>query len=76
MCHWDTGVMVADNGPLYTYVDIPQRKSTVSSYNSYLQHYQCLHCISDQFDVILMDQKICFSFKNKDISKWPQTFEQ
>ena len=22
-CHWNTGVMVADNGPLYPYVDIP-----------------------------------------------------
>ena len=22
-CHWNTGVMFADNGPLYTYVDIP-----------------------------------------------------
>ena len=22
-CHWNTGVMVADNGPLYDYVDIP-----------------------------------------------------
>ncbi|CDQ89966.1 unnamed protein product [Oncorhynchus mykiss] len=22
-CHWNTGVMVADNGPLYAYVDIP-----------------------------------------------------
>ena len=21
-CHWNTGVMVADNGPLYAYVDI------------------------------------------------------
>ena len=28
---------------------------------------QCLHCISDQFDVILMD-------KNKDISHLPHTF--
>ena len=23
ICHWNTGVMVADNGPLYAYVDIP-----------------------------------------------------
>jgi hypothetical protein len=23
MCHWNTGVMVADNGHLYAYVDIP-----------------------------------------------------
>ena len=23
VCHWNTGVMVADNGPLYAYVDIP-----------------------------------------------------
>ena len=22
MCHWNTGVMIADNGPLYAYVDI------------------------------------------------------
>jgi SNF2 family DNA or RNA helicase len=27
-----------------------------------------LHCISDQFDVLLIDKKNCFSFKNKDIS--------
>ena len=26
MCHWNTGVMVADNGPLYSYVDIPFKK--------------------------------------------------
>jgi hypothetical protein len=39
MCHWNTGVMVADIGPLYAYVDIPQqKKSAVSSYNSHLQH--------------------------------------
>jgi hypothetical protein len=53
-----------------------KRKSAVSSYNSHLQHEQCLHCISDQFDVILMDKKNCFSLKNMDISKWPQTFER
>ena len=41
---WNTGVIVANNGPLYAHVDIP------------------LHCISDKFDVILMD-------KAKDISK-------
>ena len=28
-----------------------------------------LHCIYDQFNVILMDKKVCFSFKDKDISK-------
>ena len=22
-CHWNTGAMVAGNGPLYAYVDIP-----------------------------------------------------
>ena len=22
-CHWNTGLMAADNGPLYAYVDIP-----------------------------------------------------
>ena len=27
MCHWNTGVMVADNGPLYAYVDIPLKIS-------------------------------------------------
>ena len=26
-CHWNTGVMVADNGPLYAYVDIPLKIS-------------------------------------------------
>jgi hypothetical protein len=46
-------MMVADSGPLY-------------SYNSHLQHEQCLHCVSDHFDVILMD---FFSLKNNDISK-------
>jgi hypothetical protein len=25
MCHWNTGVMGADNGPLCAYVDIPYR---------------------------------------------------
>jgi hypothetical protein len=49
--------MAADDGPLYTYVDFPFEKSAVSSYNSNLQHEQCLHCISDQFDVILNGQK-------------------
>jgi hypothetical protein len=24
-CHWNTGVMVADIGPLYAYVDIPEK---------------------------------------------------
>jgi hypothetical protein len=38
MCHWNTEVMVADNGLLYTYEDIPLKKSAVSSYNSNLQH--------------------------------------
>ena len=27
MCHWITGVMIADNGPLYTHVDIPLKIS-------------------------------------------------
>jgi hypothetical protein len=38
MCHWNTGVMVADYGPLYAYVDIPFNKSAVSSYSSHLEH--------------------------------------
>jgi hypothetical protein len=37
-CAIGTGVMVADNEPLYAYVDIPFKKSAVSSYNSHLQH--------------------------------------
>ena len=58
--------MVADNGPLYAYVDIPLKyvyifkkiqNSAVSSYNSHLQHEQCLYCISDQIDVILKRTK-------------------
>ena len=57
--------MVADNGPLYAYVDIPLKKSAVSSYNSNLQHEQCLHCISDQFDVILMDKNGAFLSKTR-----------
>ena len=62
--------MVADNGPLYAYVDIPFEKNqpfpaTIVIYNI----NKCLHCISDQFDVFLMD-------KNKNISNWPQTFER
>ena len=62
--------MVSDSGPLYAYEDIPLKKKSVSSYNIHL------HCISDQFDIILMDKKKGFSFKNKDISKCPQTFER
>jgi hypothetical protein len=45
---------------LYTDVDIPLKKSAISSYNINLQHKQSLHCISDQFDVILMDKKMLF----------------
>ena len=48
----------------------------VFSYNSHLQHYQCLYCIFDQYDAILNGQKMCFSLKNKDISKLPHTFER
>ena len=37
MCHWNTGVMVADNVPLYAYVDIPQKNlpfpATIIIYN-------------------------------------------
>ena len=58
-------MMVADNWPLYTYVDIPLNKSSVSSYNSNLQHSQCLHRISDEFDVILMDNKCAFLSKTR-----------
>jgi hypothetical protein len=36
-CFWNTGVMNADNGPLYAYRNITL-KSDVSSYNSHLQH--------------------------------------
>ena len=36
-CHWNTGVMVADNGPLYSYVDIPLKNlpfpATIVIYN-------------------------------------------
>ena len=28
MCHWNTVVMVDDNGTLYAYVDIPIKKQT------------------------------------------------
>ena len=58
--------MFADNGSLYAYVDIPFKKSAVSSYNSHLQHSQCLHCISDQFYVILkLTQKNAFLSKTR-----------
>ena len=52
--------MVADNGPLYTYVDIPF-PATIVIYN--INNVYII--FSDQFD-ILMD-KMCFSLKNKDI---------
>jgi hypothetical protein len=48
--------MVADNGPMQIF----HTKSAVSCYNSHLQDEQCLHCISDQFDVTLMDKKFAF----------------
>ena len=60
--------MVADNGALHLCI-YSIKKSAVSSYNSRIQHEQCLQCISDQFDVILMDKNMCFSIKNKNISK-------
>jgi hypothetical protein len=46
--------MVADNGPLYT-CDIPLK----------IQHELFLHCISDQFDVILMDKSFAFLSKTR-----------
>ena len=46
--------MVADNGPLYAYVDI--FPATIVIYNI----KQCLHCISDEFDVILMAKNVFF----------------
>jgi hypothetical protein len=59
------GDVDADNWPLYACVEIPFKKSAVSSYNSHLQHEQCLHCISDQFDVILMDKKCAIPSKTR-----------
>ena len=56
--------MVADNGPLYAYVDIPQKNLPFPA-TSHFQHKQCLHCISDQFDVILMDKKSAFLSKTR-----------
>ena len=59
--------MVADNGPLYAYVDIPLKlfpPATIVIYN-----INNVYTIFDQFDVILME-------KNKDISKWSKTFER
>ena len=65
--------MVADNRPLY--VDIPLTNlpfpATIVIYN-----INNVYTISDQFDVILIDTFFCFSFKNKDIYKWLQTFER
>ena len=31
MYHWNTGGMVADNGPLYAYVDIPLKKQLIQA---------------------------------------------
>ena len=63
-------MMVADNGPLYAYVDI-LLKSAISSYNSNIQHKQCLNCISDHF-VILMDKKCAFLLKNRIFLSYPK----
>ena len=66
--------MVADNGPLYAYVENfknHQFLATLVIYN-----------INNVYTVFLMNliyfngQKMCFSFKNKDISKCPQTLER
>lgn len=51
--------MFADDVPLYVYVDIPFKKMSVDTIVIY--NMSTLY--------------FCFSFKNRDISKWPQTFE-
>ena len=56
------------------YVDSPFKKSAVSRYNSHLKHQQCLHCISDQFDVILMDIKCAFLSKTRTFLSDPKLF--
>ena len=53
-------------GLWFVYVDIP---TTIVIYNINNVY------ISNQFDVIIMDNFFSFSFKNKEISKWPQTFK-
>ena len=56
-------MMVADKGPLYAYVDIPLKNqpfpATIVNYNI----KQCLHCMSDQFDV--NGQKCAFLSKTR-----------
>ena len=60
MCHWNTGVMVADNGPLYPYVDIPLKNlpfpATIVIYNMNKVYTEFLI----NFVVILMDKKCVF----------------
>lgn len=60
--------MFADDESLYVFRDISFKKRVVSSFNSHLQHKQWLHCIYSQSHIILIDMKIGFSFKNKEIS--------
>lgn len=59
MCHWDTQVMVVENGPLYPYVDTPT-DTTISSYNSHLPHEQCLDYISGSFNVFVLEENGAF----------------
>ena len=57
-------MMVADNGPLYAYVDIPLKNlpfpATIVIYN-----INNVYTVSGQFDVILNGQNMCFSLKKQ-----------
>jgi len=64
MCHENTG-----DGPLYTCVEISLKIREV------IYHINYLECIYDSFNVIFIEKTLLF-FENKDIFKWPQTFER